>query len=69
MSQIVETLNERNEIIIDGIEHILVPTPDNVKGHDDCEICSLKSKCDLSNACFCCILFSDKPNSHFEIKY
>ena len=55
---------EKNEIVINGVHHVLVEGKDKPSLSHDCENCSVLSGCDLS---ICEHLFNAE-NSHFEIK-
>lgn len=54
----------KNEIIIDGVHHVLVPDSD-----EGCSSCSLREECYNSGIdAYICSLIMKEPASHFEIK-
>ena len=55
---------EKNEIVINGVHHVLVEDKDKASLSHDCENCSILSGCELS---ICEHLFNAE-DSHFEIK-
>lgn len=56
-------MKTKNEIIIDGVHHVLVPDSDA-----SCSSCSLREECLISGGCLFCSLIMKENTSHFEIK-
>ena len=53
----------KNEIVIDGVRHVLVPDSD-----EGCSSCSLREECFNSGKdAYICSLIMKEPASHFEI--
>ena len=55
---------EKNEIVINGVHHVLVDDKDKDAMCHDCENCSIFPGCEFS---ICAHLFNAE-DSHFEIK-
>lgn len=57
-------MKTKNEIIIDGVHHVLVPDSD-----EGCSSCSLRQECyDATKDAYICALIMKEHASHFEIK-
>ena len=56
-------MKTKNEIIINGVHHVLVPD-----STESCSSCSLREECYISGGCLFCYLIMKEPASHFEIK-
>ena len=56
---------EKNEIVINGVHHVLV---EDVKMEGDCRDCSLQQLCNELRGDGVCVKMFDRLDSHFEIK-